>query len=308
MVDLFDLAARQHGVFSLAQAREAGYTRGRIRQLASTGIIELARPSVYRVRAAPRTWEQRLSSACLWLPGSLASHRSAAALRRLRTFGSAPVELITERGRSPRSQRDVILHERKDLASADHDEVDGIACTSLVRTLVDLPAVVTPVRAGEALDHATRRDAKLLERVATRHLELARRGRNGTVALRALLAERGAGDLPVDSGFERRTLALFAAAGLPKPVTQLHVTDGEVVCYLDIAWPHLKVAVECDSLEFHLGERAFRWERVRRRMLLRLGWTILEFTYREVTTDGERVVREVAHHLAEARARQAVLS
>jgi hypothetical protein len=129
-----------------------------------------------------------------------------------------------------------------------------------------------------------------------RHLEVARRGRTGTVALRALLAERSDANL-VDSGFERRTLRLIAGSALPSPVTQLHVVDRDFQCWLDIAWPAFKVAVECDSLAHHQGERAFRWERIRRRRLIALGWTILEFTYREVTQQGPMVLAEIARHL-----------
>jgi hypothetical protein len=190
----------------------------------------------------------------------------------------------------------VVLHESKDLRGVDFDVVDGTPCTSEVRTLVDLPAVVHELKAGVALDQALRRDPTVLDRVVQRHLEVARRGRNGTVALRALLAERSDANL-VDSGFERRTLRLIAGSGLPPPVTQHHIVDGDFQCWLDIAWPAHMLALECDSLAHHQGERAFRWERVRRRHLAALGWTVLEFTYREVTRQSSMVLREIARHL-----------
>lgn len=296
-MELLRVAARQHGVFSADQARLAGVTAGRLRTLLRNGTVERVRPAVYRVTGAPETWRQRVTSSTLWLPGSLASHRSAAALWGLRGFDRAPVELVTERWATRRSQGDLILHESTDLVAADLTERDGIACTSLVRTLIDLPAVVHPFKAGVALDEAVRLDPSILARVRGRHLEVARRGRNGCAAMRELLAERGMGDQLVDSGFERRALRLFADAGLPRPVTQHRVQVHDVVCFLDIAWPDRRLAVECDSLEHHFGERAFRWERVRRRALLRAGWTVLEFTYREVTRDGPRVAAEVRHHL-----------
>jgi very-short-patch-repair endonuclease len=114
------------------------------------------------------------------------------------------------------------------------------------------------------------------------------------------LEERGAGVQLVDSGFERRLLSLIARAGLPAPVTQWQVREGEFVCYLDVAWPELLVGVECDSIEHHMSVAAFRWDRVRRRTLKRLGWTLLEFTYAEVTSDPELVLSELRHHLRAA--------
>lgn len=296
-MDLFERAARQHGVFTLDQARAAGITRAALRHLLARQVVERIRPGVYRVRAAPKTWLQDLSAATIWHPGSLASHRAAASLWGLRGFEAAPLELVTERWARRQGQPDLLLHESKDLVAADIDERSGIACTSLIRTLVDLPAVVHEFKAGVALDQATRADPTILGRVHERHLEVARRGRNGTVALRSLLAERGEGDQLVDSGFERKALRLLENAGLPRPVTQHPIRDGDFRCYLDIAWPPAFLALECDSLEHHLGERAFRWERVRRRTLIRLGWTVLECTYREVTAEGHRVVAEVRHHL-----------
>ena len=54
---------------------------------------------------------------------------------------SLPVEaLVVRGGRRRRAPRGVVLHETLDLKATDVDEVDGIACTSLIRTLVDLPA------------------------------------------------------------------------------------------------------------------------------------------------------------------------
>lgn len=296
-MDLFERAAQQHGVFSIDQARVAGITRAALRHLLDRQVVERVRPGVYRVRAAPRTWLQDLSSATIWQPDALASHRAAASLWGLRGFEAAPLELVTERWARRGGQTDLLLHESKDLVAADIAERHGIACTSLVRTLVDLPAVVHEFKAGVALDQAIRTDPTVLGRVHDRHLEVARRGRNGTVALRALLAERGEGDQLVDSGFERKALRLLEGAGLPRPVTQHQVRDGAFRCYLDIAWPRGLLALECDSLEHHLGERAFRWERVRRRTLIRLGWTVLEYTYREVTAEGHRVVSDVRFHL-----------
>lgn len=296
-MDLFELAASQHGVVRSDQALDLGITRARFRTLQRNGVLVRCLPEVFRLRGMPETWEQRLSAATLWLPGSMASHRAAGSLWSLRGFESAPVELLVERWDRRQRPPGVLVHETKDLVAGDVSTRGRIPCTSLVRTLVDLPAVVHEFKAGVALDQAMRRDPTVLARVGARHREVARRGRNGTTKLRGLLAERGVGDHKVDSGFERLALRLIADAGLPVPVTQFQVRDGELVCYLDVAWPDRLVAMECDSLEHHLSEAAFRWERKRRRLLSGLDWTVLEFTYREVTQEPDMVARELRRHL-----------
>lgn len=296
-MDLYELAERQHACFTREQARALGWTDRRIGGLVARGMVRRSGTGVFTLVGAPPSWEQRLHVAALGLPGSQASHRAAARVRGLPGFEQAPIELVVERGRHRRAAaRGVVLHESKDLRGVDFDECDGIPCTSLVRTLVDLPAVVHEFKAGVALDHAMRRDPTVLDRVVQRHLEVARRGRTGTVALRRLLAERSDASL-VDSGFERRALRLIAGSTLPTPVTQHHIVDGDFQCWIDIAWPQHLVAMECDSLAHHQGERAFRWERIRRRHLAALGWTVLEFTYREVTQQGPMVLTELSRHL-----------
>lgn len=296
------LASRQQGAFTHAQVIEHGGSHADIDRWLQRGSIERVHPAVYRFVGYPITWLNRLSAATLSIPGSVASHRSAAALWDLRGFDRAPIEVLVVRwSRRVRAPAGVIVHETKDLRAIDRTTLHGVATTTVVRTLVDLPAVVLTHKAGDALDHATRRDASMLRRVHARHLELARRGRPGTAALRTLLAERMDGDL-VDSGFERRALQMITAAGLPPPTTQHKVVlPGIGPVYLDLAWAPILVAMECDSYEFHSDRRSFVWDRKRRRSLIELGWTVLEATYDEVRHHDRQLLAQLTTLLAPAR-------
>lgn len=294
---LFELAARQHGVVSYEQVLDTGTSREALRTLVGRAVLETDLPGIYRVVGAPVTRRQRLRAATLWIPGSLVSHRTAADLHGLRGFDRSPLEVVVERWHRRHRPDDLLVHETKDLVSGDIGVVDDLPCTTIVRTMVDLPAVASDQRSGDALDQATRRDPTLLGRVRRRHLEVARRGRTGTVRLRRLLEARLDGEV-VDSPFERTALEVFVAAGLPRPVTQHPVRDGSFTAYLDLAWPDLKVAVECDSCEHHSGYLAFQRDRDRRRHLVSLGWTVLEFTWHDVTRRPGLVVATLRPHLA----------
>jgi very-short-patch-repair endonuclease len=297
-LDLFDLGERQHGVFSLNQARASRAAELQLERLLRSGAVEPWLPGVYRVRGTPPTWHLRLMAATLSIPGSLVSHRSASLLWEVGDFAAGRPELVVERWtRRHRLASAIIVHESKDLVGGDVDRRFGIPCTSLVRTLVDLPAVATSFKCGDALDTAFRRDPTVIQRVTTRHLEVARRGRRGTTKLRALLQERGYVGDKVDSGFERRALRLVRSGGLPEPVLQHQVRDREFVAYLDLAWPDAMVAMECDSVAHHLSVQAFEHDRSRRRRLIALGWTILEFTYAEVTRNPAMVLAELNRYL-----------
>jgi hypothetical protein len=217
--------------------------------------------------------------------------RTAAVLWELDGFEPGRIETVVEHGTWRR--RGVVVHQSKDLVGGDRTVRDGIPCTSLVRTLVDLPAVAWETRCGQALDHARRKDRLLFERVLARHVEVARRGRNGAVMLRALLERRGVGDQLHDTGFEAKALHLISEACLPDPVPQFQVRDGEFVAYIDIAWPDQMVGMECDSLAYHYGELRHQGDRTRRRRLTLLGWDMLEYTYLDVTKRQQTVVREL---------------
>jgi len=295
-LDLYDLAARQHGVFSYDQSRSHLSDR-QLQTLQANGVVERTLPEVYRIRGLPPSWRTTLMAGVLSIPGALVSHRSAATLWDVYDSKPGRPELLVERWKRRQRLSGYIVHETKDLVGADIHMRDGIPCTSLVRTLVDLPAVAHEFPVGMALDAAFRRDPTIIGRVARRHLEVARRGRNGTVALRALLTERGWVGDKVDSGFERRALRLVRDGGLPEPTLQHKVTDRDFVAYLDLAWPEQMVAMECDSVEHHLSVSAFQRDRDRRRTLLGLGWSVLEFTYGDVTQRPGKVLSGLRHHL-----------
>jgi hypothetical protein len=289
---LTSLAAGQHGCFSTPQFLALDLSRHQLKRLRQKGLVgPTDHLGVHRVTSAPVTWCQRVMAATLSMPGSLASHRTAAALWGLDGFGPGKIEVIVEHGGW--LDRNVIVHQSKDLVGGDRDERSGIPCTSLVRTLVDLPAVTWELRCGQALDHACRNDRSVLTRVRARHLEVARRGRNGTVMLRAMLERRGMGDRLPDSGFEAKALHLITEACLPEPVLQHRVRDGDFLAFIDIAWPDQMVGMECDSLAYHFGELAHQRDRMRRRRLKALGWDIYEYTYQEVDQQPTTVVREL---------------
>jgi hypothetical protein len=232
--------------------------------------------------------------ACL-TTGGVASHRTAAALWQLDGFPVGVVEIVLPRGERVR-RTSAIVHESRDLAGVDFADRDGIPCTSLVRTLVDLPALCSAAHAGKGLDSAVRRDPRreLLGLVLMRHREVARRGRPGTRKLRALLAERLGTDQRTDSSFEDEFLGVCRAFDIPEPVTQYRVRlpDGSIV-YLDAAWPPSKVYVECDSLAHHFGKVAFDKDRRRRRALVAMGWRPYEYTWWDVHLAKRTVADEI---------------
>jgi len=278
---VFTLASRQHGLVSSQQLQDLRVPTRTISGWNSQGRLERLSPSVYRVGGAPDTWYQRVMRAALDT-GGLASHRTSGALHTLDGHDGRVIEVLVERWKRSSQHDGYIVHETKDLRGVDITTRFGIPCTSLARTLIDLPAVEHPFRVEQALDHACRVNPHILQIVNDRFLQVARRGRNGTTVMRRLLGERTGDYIPPGSTFEKLALGWIAQAGIQTPAKQWKVVDGDFTAYLDLAWPDVLFAMECDSLAFHFGKAAQEWDRRRRRHLKRLGWEVAEFSYDEV--------------------------
>ncbi len=94
--------------------------------------------------------------------------------------------------------------------------------------------------------------------------------------------------------------------GLPEPVGQHEVRHGRrFVGRVGFAYPDVSLAIEVDGYEFHGSLGAFRHDRARQNELVAAGWTVLRFTWHDVTQRPERVVgsiRCVLGALTDARA------
>jgi very-short-patch-repair endonuclease len=293
-------AVRRHGAIGWHAALALGVPESTLGSWVATGRLLRPAPGVLVVAGAPCTWRQRVSVAAV-SGKAWASHRTAACLWELDGFPPRQIEVVTPYGlRRKRSQW--IVHESRLLRGVDLDEVDGIACTSVVRTVLDLPAVAHPFRVAQALDHTCRRAPGTLEALAHRHRELARPGRRGSRVMAAMLAERLGTGRFTESGFEARAVRLVRRAGLPEPVLQHTVRDGDFLAHLDLAWPEVRWGVECDSLAHHSGKRAHEWDRLRRRRLKRLGWDVVEVTFDQVARESAATGHDL-RELYEARRR-----
>lgn len=297
-------AARHHGVISFAEALALGIPRHRLRDWVLAGRLVRAAPEAYVVAGSVTTWHQRVrvatASGAAW-----ASHRTAAALWELDGFQPGRVEVVTERGRR-RRRSEWTVHESRTLRAVDMTTKSGVPVTSLVRTLLDLPSGAHAHLVGKALDDAARRWPGVVDAVSRRHLELPRRGRRGAKLLTDLLDERLGRGRYTDSHFEEHALRLVRSVGLPEPVLQHPVRDGDFVAHLDLAWPDIRWWLECDSVAWHTGKQPHEWDRQRRRRLKRLAWDGVEVTYDDVTVRRDRTAQEL-RELFHAR-REAVLA
>jgi hypothetical protein len=226
--------------------------------------------------------------------GALLSHRSAASLHELLGVAGGAID-ITVANRAGRSKSGIRIHRPTCLTAADRAMVEGIPCTSVPRTLLDLAGVV-PTKVLEAACNQAE-VVGVLDLAATKELVKRSRGRRGVRALRTVLGLGGLGrDLP-RSELERRFLALCRRAGLPSPsVNEWIVLPGEEMQF-DFVWHRERVVVEVDGWDTHRTRRAFREDRRRDRLLRLAGWAPVRFTWEDVTDEPEHVEQTVRRSL-----------
>lgn len=113
--------------------------------LASGWLSELV-PDVLVVNDGPPTWHQRLIVVVLASGGhGVASHRSAARLHGLDGFdspGNATIEVSVSRSFRLDPCVAAVPHHVTPLDPCDITTVDGIPCTTMMRSLADLGSVI----------------------------------------------------------------------------------------------------------------------------------------------------------------------
>lgn len=292
-----EVAAAQHGVVARSQLLEVGLTAARIQRWVTAGRLVPVHAGVYLVAGAPSTSLARLVAACLAV-GGVGSHVSAGWLLALR--GCSPDEVhVTVDVLGRYAPQGVHVHRSTDLDRADLVEVDGIVCTGVERTLLDLGLALGSLRLDRVAEDAVRRNLTTWDAILATFLRHARRGRGGTAAMRKVLDERALLDPRLESRLETEFWRLVASAGLRAPTPQVEVFDGAgFIARVDFAYVDLKIAVELDGKAFHLTSEAFEADREKRQRLRAAGWIVLELTWDMVVRRPEYVVTVLRKALA----------
>lgn len=70
---------------------------------------------------------------------------------------------------------------------------------------------------------------------------------------------------------------------------------------IDVAFPAERVAIEVDGWAWHLTPDRFVRDRQRQNAIVNLGWTVLRFTWHDLTGVPERVIKEIRAALTSRR-------
>lgn len=250
-MDIRELAAQQHGVVARAQCRRTGFDRDRLRPECDGGRWRALSPRVLQLVGAPDTGRMRVMAAVLDAGAeAVASHTTAAALWRLPGFSMRRREVSRLHGGDYEPVLLGTVHHPRLLPAHHRTVLDGIPVTTPARTLFDLAGVLPPGRTERAVDNALAMSPTLLRALHRMLPELARRGRTGIRAMRAILADRPAGYIAPASGLEARVIRLLEEAGI-RSRRQVDLGGDDWIGRVDLLVEGTNVVVEVDSARWH---------------------------------------------------------
>ena len=281
-----ELAAKQFGCVTWAQLRWLGVAEGTIRRWVKTGYLISVLPRVYSVGQDRGDEASKLSSLLLFAgPGAAVSHGSAAYHRGWLRYPVKTTHISTPRRIRARLPR-VAFHHRPSL---DRELVDGIPCTTITQTLLDV-AASEPLRllyrSLAQLDYTRRLNPATIRGACGR-------GRPGSTSLLKALDSYVPQLARTKSEIEDDFLLLCQRFNIPLPLVNSALHGEEPDCY----WPDFALVVELDGEGNH-GTPAQRRRDRRKDLKLRShGLMVLRYGADQVGHDAATVAADVLNQL-----------
>jgi hypothetical protein len=286
------LAARCHGIFTRADALDAGLSEGEVDHRVACVWLRV-HEGVYRMPGATPTWRSELRAACLAAGEPIGvSHRAAAQIYE--SPGRREIVEITCRRWERTQTPGILVHESTRFGPEDINIIDGIPVSIPERVILELAGLKPFPDYVEAVIHAMRRKRLITyESTVQTFNRLARRGVPGTRAMRIAL-ERWTPNV-TQSEMETLLLQTLRLAGLPEPALQYTVNDenGQFVATVDAALPQWRITIEYDSKQEHSDEFQIARDARRRDAILAAGYFPLTARHGDLLRGGDELVARI---------------
>jgi very-short-patch-repair endonuclease len=287
---LHRLAAGKLGLFTRSDATRCGFTPYQIRRRLAIGEWQRVRGPVFAFRGRPLIPRVLIAAAHLSTPGSVIAGPSAALWYDLPVTRPG-IWLWT--GPNGRGSVEGVRLLRDRLADEDVRRGDGVLVTSPGRTVFDCLRVMPEDGALTVLDRALQQGWAWSGELAQRMRDHAG-GRSVSRAARLLLMAAG-----TRSTAERLAVKLLRDAGIGGWVANAEIRDrAGLVGYGDIVFRTARVVVEIDGWTYHGDRERFQRDRTRQNRLVSAGWTVLRFTWDDLTRRPQQMLAAVRAALA----------
>jgi hypothetical protein len=288
----------QHGVLSREQALACGLTPDALRYRARPrGPWQRLLPGIYLTATGQPTREQFETAALLYAgPASVITGVTA-----LRQYGiSAPktrlIQVLTPVDRQRASRAFVTIVRTSRLPDAETRDL-AIGYVAPARAVADTVLGLTTRSEVRAVVASAVQQGKCT--VAALAVELAAGPVRGSALFRSVLAEVAEG---IRSPAEGDLRDLILRSALPRPLFNPSLfLGGRLLAKPDAWWPDYGVAVEVDSREWHLAPDDWEATMRRDRRLTVAGIRVLHVSPRQLRTEPDRIIRDIAAALRTGR-------
>lgn len=286
--ELLALAAATDGILTVEQLAREGLAERDIRRLRGRAGWSSPVRGVLVVPEPADPFRATVRAASLACPLGIVCRGTAARLHELQGLPlwhpSEPPALLLPSQRKRAQRRGMRLH-WSTLADDEHEQLAGLSVTRVIRTLTDLRSLSRPGLVS-LIDSALQQDKCSLGELQS---------------VPALATALAVADGRAESPLETRLRLVLTSAGLPPAELQyvLRAPGGRFIARLDMAWPGRRLAVEADG-RVHNRPQALYRDRERQNDIVLAGWTVLRFTWEDVTRRPAQVVARVRAALAQA--------
>lgn len=286
------IARRQGGLFTRADAGDCGYSPYQVRRRLAAGLWRSVAGPVLAEHGTALTPAVRDRAVALATPGAVLAGASAA-----RQWG-IPVpdrRIYLWIGRRRPRPRTGVTYLRDPLTKRELCLVEGVPVTTPDRTVVDCLRFLDESPALALLDRALQAGWLTRDRLVSRAHDYA--GRRGAPHL-ARIVQKGASG--ARSAAERIAAELLCRAGIAgwRPNAPIHDNHGALIGVGDLVFEAERLVIEIDGQAYHSTPDRFERDRDRQNRLVSAGWTVLRFTWRDLTQRPEYVVATIRDMLA----------
>jgi hypothetical protein len=280
------MARRQHGAFSVAQARAEGATRSMIATRRTSGQWTQLAPTVFALPGNPPTWHRQVMAAQLSTPRSSIAGLAAGHLLELEGFRAVRPELRVPRGAGHRTALATVHQTDRFLARA----VGPFSAATVEQALCDSAARLGP-RLGDVVTAAITGGRTSAEAIAARCHALWPQPPKGVPRLLGIAMEHG--ELPgvpmsvLEAELFRILLDPRIPAWEPQATPPWWPRSEE---RLDVFIPSWSLIVEGDGRRWHTRARDFDRDRRRDHTALVHGCRVVRFTHGQVVHEPDYVL------------------
>ena len=285
---LRELSSRQGGVVSRRQAGDLGVNAAAIRRAVRSGRLQLHVRCLLVDSTGDPDWRDAWALGLTLGPQTLVSGPTAMRLRGWQVPHSNLIAVVNP-NRHTQLEGVSLL---RDASSRDSVRGPQFRLAAPADALVDLLRLLPRVEAERLLDLALQRhwiDRKQWDLITeTRYGQ----GHNGATHLRALGRRVHDG---THSVAERRLARLMKSAGLNEWIPNFTISLGaeQLRMEIDFALPRLLLCLEVDGRIAHSDLVSFERDRYRQNALTLAGWLVLRFTWAQITTTPDDVLRQI---------------